>query len=103
MSYVVLVELLKKHSETYSGIALSTGNLNGESIEWLDLKSLTSNLIFKRDTGFIIKLYQDFCMSYDDMPKELEHIIQLVISAGFTILEFDADAPASNLFVYYGE
>lgn len=100
---MTLAELIKKHPETYSGIAISTGNLSTASREWLEDQFRISNVILKRDTGFILKLYQDFLMAYEDMPKELEHIIETAINAGFTILEFDSDATPCDLFVYFGE
>lgn len=100
---MLLANLLKNHTETYSGIALSTGHLSKDSLDWLNENYLKSNVMFKRDTGFIIKLYQDFILSYDDMPKELEHIITVVICAGFCLLEFDADAHFSELFTYYDQ
>lgn len=89
--------------ESYKAAALSTAHLTQNDVSELQKLAGSDPMIMERDTGVFIKLY---CGSEEGMAAnfrpqfsdELKRIIRVLLSRGYQMIEFDADAEESDDF-----
>lgn len=77
--------------ETYECIALCTSHIAEVDCEYLSKVAKESQMIFERDTGFFIKLYEHLDDSTLGMPGSVVHIMKFAHCKGFRMIELDAD------------
>jgi hypothetical protein len=107
MSGIVLPN--PKSIETYSAVAMSTGHLAPADFKLLDrmVDTRESTRILKRPYGYFIKLAGDaHKVEHDLIPEasdELNRIIVWAKASGFSLIEFDSDAPRIDGFQFFEE
>ena len=79
--------------EQYKTLCISTGDVSEGDLDWL--RDNYDDMIMARDTGFIIKLYEDMESNFEEF-NNLSHKAYMLLSlahiAGFRMIEIDADA-----------
>lgn len=88
------LESMGQSGDAYNCIGMNTSHLS--TLAQSDLNGLanTSEMIFARDTGWFVKLYdnvEDNNNMFKDSP-ELQHIAELALTAEYRMIEFDGDA-----------
>ncbi len=93
--------------DQYKCIALSTSHLDKDSCKALEELSDNSHMVFERDTGWFVKLYDELDYNLelpsggrniDKFPSQLTKIYTSALSAGFRMIEFDQDAQVHDSF-----
>lgn len=91
---LLLTEL--EHSEdSYRTIGISNYHLSGADTVVLDdlASDPECNMVLKRDTGWFVKLYESpDANTHASMSLNLNSILSACLSAGYRMIEFDADA-----------
>lgn len=88
--------------ETYRAVALSTAHLTAQDLVALQGKSGANTMVMERDTGFFVKLYcceeADITNTDEHYSEHLNAILVWAVEQGYQLVEFDCDAPATDLF-----
>lgn len=86
-------------TETYNSLAISTDHLSKDDMLALKHEAARGHMMFTRDTGVIIKLYDE--PEYNRYPNFSENLITIIETArdhNFRLIEFDCAALPSHLF-----
>jgi hypothetical protein len=91
-----------KKPEEYRCVAVSTAHLTAAAKDCLSLE-VASNMVMDRDTGWFVKLYDDWpSNAWTDEP----HLLVILFWAwnnNYRLIEFDADALELDQFVTFEE
>jgi len=87
---------LTTSNEQYKCIGLSTEYMDED--DWMRLSQLATvvrpHMVFERDTGWFIKLYNEADMNVDRLLSEKTNaLIRRCTEAGYRMIEFDSDIP----------
>jgi hypothetical protein len=78
--------------ESYKCLAISTAHITKLDSNRLSDLSGTSSMIFKRETGFFMKLYEGSSLNCKKQySKELNKIIRWAIKNDYRMIEIDCD------------
>ena len=102
------IELISSDDQ-YKCIAISTIHLNEHCKSALSALAAHTNMVFERDTGWFVKLYDELeynlempnsaCYELGEIPSQLATIYSAALSAGYRMIEFDSEAEAYNGFI----
>lgn len=89
----------------YQTVCMAIEHLTRADIDILSLAAQSDEqMVFKRDTGFFVKLYEEFEYNLDPGASEtIKEIVLWAHQAGYRMIEFDQDAQTTDRFPIYEE
>lgn len=95
------VIMKKENFESYRCLCLSTAHLTKNDVGVLEelAGKKADQMIFERDSGFFIKLYEESEYNQrEGMSAGYHKIIEYALAKGFRMIEFDCDVEALDIF-----
>lgn len=90
-----IVTTTANNPESYRVLAISTEHLEISDKEVLDnLARGDEGMVFERDTGYFVNLYEEEYNLHPDYSESLKSLICRALTNGYRMIEFDSDAPA---------
>lgn len=99
----------KNAPESYKCLALSTGHLTEKDMRILTGLAGDDQMVFERECGFFIKLYESAEVGEDDsnyrdgFSSYLLKILDYALANGYRMIEFDRDVEVLDLFPTHHE
>lgn len=92
-----MVNKMLEERDQYACIAVSTAALTHDDERLLDwLIGEHDNMVFSRDTGYLVKLYEEpeanLLCKVDKNNYNIDKVLLAALSAGYRMVEFDRDA-----------
>lgn len=80
--------------ETYQAIALSTSHIERSDAVALNLAGKQTEMVFERDSGYLIKLYtDDLALNIrSDYSPSLKRVVEFAYERNFALIELDVAA-----------
>lgn len=83
---------LSQHVEQPKALCLSTSHLSRMDVSRLQEISKTSNYVWERESGIVLKLFPEFELGELCLSDGAEHLLRNCMQQDYFIIEFDSDA-----------